>query len=260
MKTEAEYEDVAKHVQSLQSELRAARRQRYVIWAALAVFVGVPIGFASPYVLNNDIFGVGTISSSVASGSNAVAVITNGARIDFGAGASDYASSDGTTVTYAGPLTATGLLSATGAAGDVTLGGGDLTSSLATQTFNIISALNAATASATVAAITLAPSATLDANDLVVEINSAAGTSLLSVDLEGDVLVTGSITSGSTLTRGTITLASGTGTATVLAGAICTCTDTAATPVILRCNVATTTLTASEVTGTSTHAISYICL
>jgi hypothetical protein len=45
-------------------------------------------------------------TSSIASGSNAFGVLTNGARTDFGAGASDYASSDGTTVTFAGPLAA----------------------------------------------------------------------------------------------------------------------------------------------------------
>lgn len=44
-------------------------------------------------------------TSAAASGTNAYGVTTNGARYDFGAGASDYASSDGTTVTFAGPLT-----------------------------------------------------------------------------------------------------------------------------------------------------------
>lgn len=48
-----------------------------------------------------------TFTSTNSSGNNAVAVSTNGARVDFGAGANDYCSSDGTTVTYAGPLAAT---------------------------------------------------------------------------------------------------------------------------------------------------------
>jgi hypothetical protein len=48
-------------------------------------------------------------TASVASGSNAFGVSVNGARVDFGAGASDYASSDGTTVTFAGPLAASNL-------------------------------------------------------------------------------------------------------------------------------------------------------
>lgn len=43
-------------------------------------------------------------SSSAASGSNAYAVGTTGARIDFGAGANDYAYSDGTNITFAGPI------------------------------------------------------------------------------------------------------------------------------------------------------------
>lgn len=51
--------------------------------------------------------GTQSFTSTVASGSNAFAVATSGARIDFGAGASDYASSDGTTVTFAGPINST---------------------------------------------------------------------------------------------------------------------------------------------------------
>lgn len=47
------------------------------------------------------------LNASAASGSNGFALQTNGARVDFGAGASDYASSDGTTVTFAGPIAAT---------------------------------------------------------------------------------------------------------------------------------------------------------
>lgn len=47
--------------------------------------------------------GVG-FSSAAASGTNALSVVTNGGRVDFGAGTSDYASSDGTTVTFAGPV------------------------------------------------------------------------------------------------------------------------------------------------------------
>lgn len=41
------------------------------------------------------------VTSSVASGNNAFGVLTNGARVDFGAGASDYASSNGTTISFA---------------------------------------------------------------------------------------------------------------------------------------------------------------
>lgn len=48
------------------------------------------------------------ITSTIASGSNAFGAATNGSRVDFGAGASDYASSDGTNVTFAGPVTFAG--------------------------------------------------------------------------------------------------------------------------------------------------------
>lgn len=53
--------------------------------------------------------GVAGINVAVTSGNNALAVGSNGGRIDHGAGASDYSSSDGTTVTYAGPLAASNL-------------------------------------------------------------------------------------------------------------------------------------------------------
>ncbi len=45
-----------------------------------------------------------TVTITKASGSNALALATSGSRIDFGAGASDYASSDGTYVIFAGPI------------------------------------------------------------------------------------------------------------------------------------------------------------
>jgi hypothetical protein len=56
----------------------------------------------------------GALASESGSGSNAFAVLTNGARFDFGTGANDYASSDGTTVTFAGPVTVGGLSAAAG--------------------------------------------------------------------------------------------------------------------------------------------------
>ncbi len=67
------------------------------------------------------------------------------------------------------------------------------------------------------------------------------------------------LTVANTKNKGTITMSLGTGTATVTATTICTCSDTAATPVVVRCAVSGTTLTASEVTGTSTHTIAYLC-
>jgi hypothetical protein len=62
----------------------------------------------------NSAFLSGALASSASSGANAISVETNGARIDFGAGASDYASSDGTTVTFAGPIASSSSVSATG--------------------------------------------------------------------------------------------------------------------------------------------------
>lgn len=57
-------------------------------------------------VFNNsgDVTLTRTFISSAGSGVNAFGVATNGARFDIGAGASDYLSSDGTTVTFAGPI------------------------------------------------------------------------------------------------------------------------------------------------------------
>jgi len=50
-----------------------------------------------------------SFTATVATGNNGLACQQNGCRFDFGAGASDYASSDGTTVTFAGPVGATSL-------------------------------------------------------------------------------------------------------------------------------------------------------
>lgn len=59
-------------------------------------------------LVNGQLQVLGATVSSQANGSNAFGVLTNGARIDFGAGTSDYASSDGTTVSFAGPVTLNG--------------------------------------------------------------------------------------------------------------------------------------------------------
>lgn len=47
------------------------------------------------------------LTGTAASGSDSFSVAANGSRTHFGAGASDYASSNGTTVTFASPLAAT---------------------------------------------------------------------------------------------------------------------------------------------------------
>jgi hypothetical protein len=58
----------------------------------------------------------GAWTSTAGSGANAFAAATNGARFDFGSGATDYASSDGTTVTFAAPITSAGAVSSSVAA------------------------------------------------------------------------------------------------------------------------------------------------
>lgn len=74
------------------------------------------------------------VKSTATSGSNAYAVNTSGARVDFGAGANDYASSDGTTVTFAGPVAVTGKASITSNATTCTLDGASPSTCTATVT------------------------------------------------------------------------------------------------------------------------------
>ncbi len=72
------------------------------------------------YTLTVDGSSLGGVATVGTTGYNSFASTVNGSRIDFGAGASDYASSDGTTVTYAGPVTTNGLTTA--ASTDITAG------------------------------------------------------------------------------------------------------------------------------------------
>jgi hypothetical protein len=75
------------------------------------------------------------------------------------------------------------------------------------------------------------------------------GTEKFSVDKDGAIKIVG------TTGGGTITLSGGTGTATVLTGHRCVCTDTTAAAAV-KCAVSGTTLTA---TGTTTDVIAYFC-
>ncbi len=141
----------------------------------------------------------------------------------------------------------------TGAAIRIFPGSGSLAIAMAgTGTNRISSATSAASASATVGAFTFKPTVALDAADLVLDLQSSAAAHLFTVDQSGGVQAS------STLTRGLITLSTGTGTATVLSGAICTCgLNTSAGTAAPKCSVAATTLTA---TGTGSDVISYVCL
>lgn len=76
---------------------------------------------------------------------------------------------------------------------DAKLAGNDLTCSGTGATCKLTSDTNDATTSTTVAAITLAPSVNVTANDLVVEVNDSAGTSLLTCDEEGDIVALGDV-------------------------------------------------------------------
>lgn len=56
------------------------------------------------YSVSGQITATNKLSSTVASGNDAYQATVNGARTHFGAGSVDYASSDGTSVSFAGPL------------------------------------------------------------------------------------------------------------------------------------------------------------
>lgn len=164
-----------------------------------------------------------SITLSAATGANAVGVTTNGARIDFGAGASDHGSSDGTTVTFAGPIAVGG-------------GSGGVHAMYVSSNSTAQIGLEVSSAISQTA-------------DLIRGTQGGVGTTFV-------VKPDGTISSTSTKTRGTITLSAGSGTATVTSGAICTCVDTTANASV-RCAVSTTTLTA---TGTASDVIAYLCL
>lgn len=164
-------------------------------------------------------------NSSIGSGSNAFAVATNGARIDFGAGASDYASSDGTTVTFAAPVTAT----------RITAGTMSIVGSAGTDYIQD------------------------NANHTYISINEATG----AVTIPFALIVTGkaSVTSNAT----TCTLNGGspsTCTATVTAGAVCQCTPVGTTAAIAAggcaVSLSSTTLTATSANGLS-NVVNILC-
>lgn len=85
----------------------------------------------------------------------------------------------------------------------------------------------------------------------VMDNTSATGAVLFTVDGDGNTF----LNTAATRTKGTITLAAGTGTATVSSGCTPTCSDTTAVNAV-QCSVSGTTLTAN---GTGTDVISYHC-
>lgn len=78
------------------------------------------------------------------------------------------------------------------------------------------------------------------------------GTKKADIDINGNVILAASATAS----KGIKALSGGTGTVTVLTGAICTCADTTSTAAC-RTSVSGTTLT---LTGTGTDSIAYLCL
>lgn len=186
----------------LRAESRRMKIQRWLGVLLLTCFLGFAgWSVAAPYVLNNNVVGDGTFSSSIASGNNAFSVTTNGARVDFGAGASDYCSSDGTTVAFAGPTSAVGITTSnglilSGSGININNAGGYLAFNGTTQGGIVLSGITAASAGATAAtaAHRIYVDNALGANDYVVSIGSAANAaSLFAVDYEGDVFATGNI-------------------------------------------------------------------
>ncbi len=78
------------------------------VWIAIAVF-SFGVAAAVPRALNTTTFST-LFTGEAGSGADAFNASTNGARWHFGTGANDYASSDGTTVTFASPLSSTSHL------------------------------------------------------------------------------------------------------------------------------------------------------
>lgn len=184
----------------LRAEARKARLNRWTLNLMLTVFLGFAgYSVAAPYVLNSNFFSDGTYSSSIASGNNGFAITTNGARVDFGAGANDYCSSDGTTVTYAGPMAANGMTTSNGlivsASGiNINNSGGYVGWNSDVRGAILYSSISAANAGATpsLAAFRLYTDNALDATDYVFHVGDATNAnSLFRVTYAGDATATG---------------------------------------------------------------------
>lgn len=197
-----------------------------------------------------DVSSARTLISNAGSGSNALTVVTNGARVDFGTGSTDYAESDGTVVSFAGAVRVVGVQYVDSGRW---FGGG----TASTFVLNATGSSSIAGVTSSNSSMNLYPRVALDTDDLILNVLDGTPTSQFTLDNEGD-LVTGAIDSTDTRTVGTITLVAGTGTATVQSGAVCVCSDTSAVPLVTRCAVSGTTLTATQASGT--NVVAYHCL
>lgn len=131
-----------------------------VVWS----LVGNPLwqdlggGLISPSTSGNG------VSLSTGSGSNAVVLTTNGARVDLGTGSNDYLNSDGTDITTPGSVEFTG----TAPASQVQMTGDGL--------FRILnSGITASTASLTTPAFLLQETAALDTGDTIFAVAHGGG-------------------------------------------------------------------------------------
>lgn len=114
-----------------------------------------------------------TIFVTQSSGADAIQMTTNGSRMHYGAGASDYASSDGTTVTFAGPVS-TGVLTSSG---NVTAGNTFRCSSTA-GTCLFVSNTNDATVTPTIASAAIFPAVIYTSGDRIFAVLQSDGTTL----------------------------------------------------------------------------------
>ncbi len=142
--------------------------------------------------------------STQSSGADAFLVTTNGARWHFGIGATDYASSDGTTVTFAGPVTVDGALNVTTGGINVTngslitltsirSGNSSFYGSSVSAVMDLVSFIASSVTTTSVPAIRLYPLNVLDATDLVLSIGDATPAALWSINYSGKVFQTADI-------------------------------------------------------------------
>lgn len=134
--------------------------------------------------------------STTASGNNAFEATVNGARVDFGAGVSDYASSDGSSVTFASQLNAANFTS-TGTnnfSGATAIQASAVTSSFySSGSGQMTWDLNAAdaTTSTAIPALALKCDQDITTGDLCIGVKDSAGTVVWGVNEQGGLTVGG---------------------------------------------------------------------